>query len=141
LRSVKSDPPAARPQLIDEFLPKLEEWMEHSRGRSARTRASRGCSHLVMETAPGSVGARFSLAEGFSEGLVLMVEIFELGRRDVLAVSVPPAVVDPSTPPGWRARHGLARASVLGFSKRSANRCLRDYWSITGTSSTSPTGC
>ena len=28
-----SDPPAARPQLIDEFLPKLEEWMEHSRGR------------------------------------------------------------------------------------------------------------
>lgn len=28
-----SDPPAARPRLIDEFLPKLEEWMEHSRGR------------------------------------------------------------------------------------------------------------
>ncbi len=28
-----SDRPAARPQLIDEFLPKLEEWMEHSRGR------------------------------------------------------------------------------------------------------------
>jgi transposase len=29
----RSDPPAARPQLIDEFLPKLEEWMEHSRGK------------------------------------------------------------------------------------------------------------
>ena len=28
-----SDPPAARPQLIDEFLPKLEEWMDHSRGK------------------------------------------------------------------------------------------------------------
>jgi transposase len=28
-----SDRPAARPQLIDEFLPKLEEWMEHSRGK------------------------------------------------------------------------------------------------------------
>ncbi len=28
-----SDPPTARPQLIDEFLPKLEEWMEHSRGK------------------------------------------------------------------------------------------------------------
>jgi hypothetical protein len=27
------DQPAARPQLIDEFLPKLEEWMEHSKGR------------------------------------------------------------------------------------------------------------
>lgn len=27
------DPPAARPQLIDEFLPKLEEWMEHSKGK------------------------------------------------------------------------------------------------------------
>jgi transposase len=27
-----SDHPAARRQLIDEFLPKLEEWMEHSRG-------------------------------------------------------------------------------------------------------------
>ena len=27
------DRPAARPQLIDEFLPKLEEWMEHSRGK------------------------------------------------------------------------------------------------------------
>jgi transposase len=28
-----SDRPAARQQLIDEFLPKLEEWMEHSRGK------------------------------------------------------------------------------------------------------------
>jgi transposase len=28
-----SDPLAVRPQLIDEFLPKLEEWMEHSRGK------------------------------------------------------------------------------------------------------------
>jgi transposase len=28
-----SDQPAARPQLIDEFLPKLEEWIEHSRGK------------------------------------------------------------------------------------------------------------
>jgi transposase len=27
------DQPAARPQLIDEFLPKLEEWMEHSKGK------------------------------------------------------------------------------------------------------------
>ncbi len=25
--------PAARPQLIDEFLPKIEEWMEHSKGK------------------------------------------------------------------------------------------------------------
>lgn len=28
-----SDQPAARPMLIDEFLPKLEEWMEHSKGK------------------------------------------------------------------------------------------------------------
>jgi transposase len=28
-----SDRPAVRPQLIDEFLPKLEEWMEHSHGK------------------------------------------------------------------------------------------------------------
>ncbi len=28
-----SDQPAARAQLIDEFLPKLEEWMEHSKGK------------------------------------------------------------------------------------------------------------
>ena len=27
------DRPAARPQLIDEFLPKVEEWMEHSKGK------------------------------------------------------------------------------------------------------------
>jgi transposase len=27
------DQPAARPQLIDEFLPKVEEWMEHSKGK------------------------------------------------------------------------------------------------------------
>jgi len=27
------DRPAVRPMLIDEFLPKLEEWMEHSRGK------------------------------------------------------------------------------------------------------------
>jgi transposase len=30
---VLSDQPAARAQLIDEFLPKLEEWMEHSKGK------------------------------------------------------------------------------------------------------------
>jgi hypothetical protein len=28
-----SDQPVARPMLIDEFLPKLEEWMEHSKGK------------------------------------------------------------------------------------------------------------
>ena len=28
-----TDQLAARPQLIDEFLPKLEEWMEHSKGK------------------------------------------------------------------------------------------------------------
>ncbi len=28
-----TDRAAARPQLIDEFLPKLEEWMEHSKGK------------------------------------------------------------------------------------------------------------
>jgi len=28
-----TDEPAARPQLIDEFLPKVEEWVEHSRGK------------------------------------------------------------------------------------------------------------
>ena len=28
-----TDQPATRPQLIDEFLPKVEEWVEHSRGR------------------------------------------------------------------------------------------------------------
>jgi transposase len=28
-----SDQPAARPMLIDEFLPKMEEWMEHSKGK------------------------------------------------------------------------------------------------------------
>ena len=28
-----TDLPAARPMLIDEFLPKLEEWMEHSKGK------------------------------------------------------------------------------------------------------------
>jgi len=28
-----TDQVAARPQLIDDFLPKLEEWMEHSKGR------------------------------------------------------------------------------------------------------------
>ncbi len=28
-----TDRPAARPQLIDEFLPKVEEWVEHSRGK------------------------------------------------------------------------------------------------------------
>lgn len=28
-----SDRPGPRPQLFDEFLPKLEEWIDHSRGR------------------------------------------------------------------------------------------------------------
>lgn len=33
-----SDPPPARALLIDEFLPKLEEWMEHSRGNNRADR-------------------------------------------------------------------------------------------------------
>ena len=28
-----TDRAAARPQLIDEFMPKVEEWMEHSQGK------------------------------------------------------------------------------------------------------------
>ena len=30
---VLSDRPAARPQLIDEFLPKIEEWIDRSKGK------------------------------------------------------------------------------------------------------------
>jgi transposase len=36
-----SDRPAARPQLIDEFLPKVEEWVEASRGKIRADRAHR----------------------------------------------------------------------------------------------------
>ncbi len=39
-----SDPPTARPQLIDEFLPKLEEWMEHS---AAKIRADKAHEKLL----------------------------------------------------------------------------------------------
>jgi hypothetical protein len=35
-----SDRPAARPQLIDEYLPKVEEWVEQSPGRSARSKGA-----------------------------------------------------------------------------------------------------
>jgi transposase len=34
-----SDQPAARPQLIDEYLPKVEEWVEHSKGKIRADRA------------------------------------------------------------------------------------------------------
>jgi transposase len=34
-----SDRPAARPQLVDEFLPKLEEWIERSKGKLRADRA------------------------------------------------------------------------------------------------------
>lgn len=34
-----SDRPAARPQLIDEFLPKIEEWIERSKGKLRADRA------------------------------------------------------------------------------------------------------
>ena len=42
--------------------------------------------------------ARFSRLEGFKRVLLLMVEIFELGRWDVLAVAVQPPVVEPVDP-------------------------------------------
>src|SRR6185437_14994754 len=34
------DRPAARPQLIDEFLSKVEEWMEHSKGKIRADKAN-----------------------------------------------------------------------------------------------------
>ncbi len=36
---VLSDRPAARPQLIDEFLPKIEEWIERSKGKLREDKA------------------------------------------------------------------------------------------------------
>ena len=39
-----SDRPAARPQLIDEFLPKVEEWVERSRGKVRADVATNGSS-------------------------------------------------------------------------------------------------
>jgi hypothetical protein len=45
-----SDRLAARPQLIDEFLPKVEEWMERSGGK---IRADRECSQLVDRISSG----------------------------------------------------------------------------------------
>jgi hypothetical protein len=44
------------------------------------------------------VEARFSRLDEFKLGLFLMVEIFELGRWDVLAVAVQPSVVEPVNP-------------------------------------------
>jgi transposase len=44
-------PPAARAQLIEEFLPKLEEWMEHSRGK---IRADKAHAKLVALGYAGS---------------------------------------------------------------------------------------
>jgi transposase len=46
-----SDRPAARPQLVDEFLPKLEEWIERSKGR---LRADRAHEKLVALGYTGS---------------------------------------------------------------------------------------
>ena len=47
----RSDRPAARPQLIDEFLPKVEEWVEQSRGK---IRADRAHQKLVALGYAGS---------------------------------------------------------------------------------------
>ncbi|MGH3591385.1 MAG: IS21 family transposase, partial [Pseudonocardiaceae bacterium] len=46
-----ADAPAARPQLIDEFLPKVEEWMEHSKGK---IRADKAHDKLVALGYQGS---------------------------------------------------------------------------------------
>jgi hypothetical protein len=45
------DRPVARPQLIDEFLPKVEEWMEHSKGK---IRADKAHDKLVALGYAGS---------------------------------------------------------------------------------------
>jgi transposase len=41
-----SDRPAARPQLVDEFLPKLEEWIERSKGKLRADRAHENLAAL-----------------------------------------------------------------------------------------------
>ena len=65
--------------------------------------------------------ARFSRLEGFKAGLLLMVEIFVLGGRDMLAVAVQPPVVEPVDPfqrgelDGFQVSPRAAAPDHLGF--------------------------
>ena len=43
-----TDQAAARPMLIDEFLPKLEEWMEHSQGQDPRRCRARQAARVGL---------------------------------------------------------------------------------------------
>jgi hypothetical protein len=46
--------PAARPQLIDEFLPKVEEWVQRS-GGSRAARSPKGLALAAFESESGGV--------------------------------------------------------------------------------------
>ena len=53
-----SDRPEARPQLIDEFLPKVEEWIDRSNGKLRADRATRSCSRWASPVPSGRLAAQ-----------------------------------------------------------------------------------
>jgi hypothetical protein len=82
-----SDQPVARAQLIDEFLPKLEEWMEHSKGK---IRADVAHDKLLALGYQGSERttrrAVASVRSAFKSGRVRVHRPWVTGAGDVAAV-------------------------------------------------------
>jgi hypothetical protein len=60
------DRAAACPQLIDEFLPKVEESMEHSAGKIRADMAQRSSSRWAIRVRSGPPGARWRRCGGRS---------------------------------------------------------------------------
>jgi hypothetical protein len=82
--------PAARPQLIDEFLPKVQEWVEHSRGK---IRADKAHPKLL---ALGYAGSERTTRRAVAEAK----RAFKAGRVRVHR----PWVTEPGMWPGVRLR-------------------------------------
>jgi hypothetical protein len=82
--------PAARPQLIDEFLPKVQEWVEHSRGKIRADKA-----HLKL-LALGYAGSERTTRRAVAEAK----RAFKAGRVRVHR----PWVTEPGMWPGVRLR-------------------------------------
>jgi hypothetical protein len=147
-----SDPPAARAQLIEDYLPKLEEWMEHSRGkirankahaklvalgyagwagespRRVRTLSLFGPASRRGLIGDGSAGARIRLGSGLRRlcavGVVEPVDPFE--GLDLDVVEAAPRAAATYQLGLEQPDLGLGEGVVVGVADRADARCGAD---------------
>jgi len=112
-----SDRPGGRPQLVDEFLPKLEEWIERSKGKLRADRAHEKLAAL------GYTGSERTTRRA----VAAVKRDYRLGRVRVHRPWM--------TEPGMWLQYDFGDSPVIDGVKNDAVRCLAGLVAVPGGSS------